>query len=206
MLVVVFREIDGDAEGDSGAGRHQREHPLAFVEPVNGPFGRARRLGSLVSGLFGHRHQATGPQGEVGLAQRREWERTLCLPMANGGCRRGWSACTFDWWTFAATRWWNWRRQVREGSVSASELVGHALDQITADNPVVNAFVAIDEERARSAAEAIDQKVASGVDPGPLAGIPIGVKDLEDAAGFVTTHGSVVIAEGSGGRARTRSW
>jgi aspartyl-tRNA(Asn)/glutamyl-tRNA(Gln) amidotransferase subunit A len=36
--------------------------------------------------------------------------------------------------------------------------------------------------------------VASGDDPGPLAGIPIGVKDLEDAAGFVTTSGSATHA------------
>ena len=38
----------------------------------------------------------------------------------------------------------------------------------------------------------IDERIAAGEDPGPLAGIPIGVKDLEDAAGFVTTHGSPV--------------
>jgi aspartyl-tRNA(Asn)/glutamyl-tRNA(Gln) amidotransferase subunit A len=88
-------------------------------------------------------------------------------------------------------------KQVRGGSVSASALVGHALDRIAADNPVVNAFVAVDEERARSAAEAIDQKVAAGEDPGPLAGIPIGVKDLEDAAGFVTSHGSVAFSKGA---------
>lgn len=87
-------------------------------------------------------------------------------------------------------------QQVRGGSISASALVGHALERIAADNPVVNAFVAVDEERARSAAEAIDQKVAAGVDPGPLAGIPIGVKDLEDAAGFVTSHGSVAMSRG----------
>ena len=37
--------------------------------------------------------------------------------------------------------------------------------------------------------------VASGADPGPLAGVPIGVKDLEDAAGFPTTHGSPLEAD-----------
>ena len=50
--------------------------------------------------------------------------------------------------------------------------------------------MAVDEDEARAAAMAVDEKVAAGVDPGPLAGIPIGVKDLEDAADFVTTHGS----------------
>ena len=85
-------------------------------------------------------------------------------------------------------------RMVREGRVSAGELVDHALGQIAVCNPVLNAFVAVDEERARGAADAIDRKVASGIDPGPLAGIPLAVKDLEDASGYVTTHGSAVFA------------
>jgi len=85
--------------------------------------------------------------------------------------------------------------QVRAGEVSAAELLDHALDRIAAENPTVNAFVAVDEARARDAAGVIDAKVAAGRDPGPLAGIPLGVKDLEDAAGFVTTHGSPAFAE-----------
>src|ERR1700676_1308925 len=49
--------------------------------------------------------------------------------------------------------------------------------------------------RAPAAPAAGDAQVAAGVDPGPLAGIPIGVKDLEDAAGYVTTHGSPAFAD-----------
>jgi aspartyl-tRNA(Asn)/glutamyl-tRNA(Gln) amidotransferase subunit A len=85
--------------------------------------------------------------------------------------------------------------QVRSGSLTAAELVDHALARITAVNPTINAFVAVDEDRARAAAAAVDKVVASGGDPGPLAGIPIGVKDLEDAAGYVTTHGSTAYAD-----------
>ena len=85
--------------------------------------------------------------------------------------------------------------QVRSGSTSAREAVDHALEQISRHNADVNAFVAVDAGRARAAAAVVDQKVASGVDPGPLAGVPLGVKDLEDAAGFVTTHGSVAFAD-----------
>jgi aspartyl-tRNA(Asn)/glutamyl-tRNA(Gln) amidotransferase subunit A len=85
--------------------------------------------------------------------------------------------------------------QVRKGERSARDLVTHALARIEADNPRLNAFVAVDGERALAAAESIDQRVASGGDPGPLAGIPIGVKDLEDAAGFVTTLGSPLLAD-----------
>jgi aspartyl-tRNA(Asn)/glutamyl-tRNA(Gln) amidotransferase subunit A len=86
--------------------------------------------------------------------------------------------------------------QVRLGRLSAGSLVDHALAQIAAHNPTINAFVAVDEERARASAAAVDAKVSAGRDPGPLAGIPIGVKDLEDAAGFVTTHGSKAFADG----------
>ncbi|HEY5252291.1 MAG TPA: amidase, partial [Acidimicrobiales bacterium] len=85
--------------------------------------------------------------------------------------------------------------QVRKGERSARDLVAHALARIEADNPRLNAFVAVDGERALAVAESIDQRVASGGDPGPLAGIPIGVKDLEDAAGFVTTLGSPLLAD-----------
>jgi aspartyl-tRNA(Asn)/glutamyl-tRNA(Gln) amidotransferase subunit A len=86
--------------------------------------------------------------------------------------------------------------QVRRGQVSAGSLVDHALDQIARHNPTINAFVAVDETRARDGASAVDAKVAAGIDPGPLAGIPIGIKDLEDAAGYVTTHGSAAFADG----------
>ncbi|HAM02349.1 MAG TPA: amidase [Acidimicrobiaceae bacterium] len=83
---------------------------------------------------------------------------------------------------------------VRGGAISAREVVGHALERIEATNPAVNAFVAVDADAALAAAASVDEKVARGVDPGPLAGIPFGVKDLEDAAGFVTSHGSAIFA------------
>ncbi len=80
--------------------------------------------------------------------------------------------------------------QVRSKQVGSRELTLHALARIEHLNPQVNAFVAVDAERALAEAAVIDERVAKGEDPGPLAGVPIGVKDLEDAAGFVTTHGS----------------
>jgi len=80
--------------------------------------------------------------------------------------------------------------QVRSGKVAAREVVGYALNQIDRLNGDLNAFVAVDAEAALRNAEIIDDVVASGEDPGPLAGIPIGVKDLEDAAGFRTSYGS----------------
>ena len=52
--------------------------------------------------------------------------------------------------------------QVRSGSCTAAELVDHALDRIAGHNPTINAFVAVDEERARTAAAGMDAKVAAG--------------------------------------------
>jgi aspartyl-tRNA(Asn)/glutamyl-tRNA(Gln) amidotransferase subunit A len=82
---------------------------------------------------------------------------------------------------------------VAAGELSAVELVGHSLKRIEALNPRLNAFVAVDSERALARAAEIDAKVARGEEVGPLAGVPVGVKDLEDAAGFVTSHGSAAM-------------
>ena len=81
---------------------------------------------------------------------------------------------------------------VRAREVSARELTQAALDRIDAVNPTINAFVAVDPDLALADAARVDEEVAAGRDPGPLAGIPIGVKDLEDATGFVTTQGSLL--------------
>jgi aspartyl-tRNA(Asn)/glutamyl-tRNA(Gln) amidotransferase subunit A len=79
--------------------------------------------------------------------------------------------------------------------VSSRELVEAALARIDEVDAQVNAFVALDPEGALSQARAIDDRLAAGEDIGPLAGIPIGVKDLEDAVGFTTSRGSAVHAD-----------
>lgn len=84
---------------------------------------------------------------------------------------------------------------VRDGSRRARALVEHALERVDALDGSINAFVAVDPDAAARAADAIDAQVARGEDPGPLAGVPIGVKDLEDAAGFRTTKGSACLAD-----------
>ncbi len=80
---------------------------------------------------------------------------------------------------------------VRDRTLTAAAVTEHTLERIEALNPHLNAFVAIDEAGARSQAAAIDERLDAGDDVGPLAGIPIGVKDLADAAGFVTTRGAM---------------
>lgn len=82
--------------------------------------------------------------------------------------------------------------RVQAGELAARELTAHALERIEALDPQINAFVALDAEGALRQAAAIDERVATGDAVGALAGIPIGVKDLEAAAGFVTTAGSAL--------------
>ena len=84
---------------------------------------------------------------------------------------------------------------VRTRTTSARELTTIALDRIAALNPRYNAFVAVDPERALADAAALDEAIAKGGDPGPLAGIPLAVKDNHDAVGFRTTHGAPVLAD-----------
>ncbi len=86
-------------------------------------------------------------------------------------------------------------RSVRSKEVSARELTQAALERIEALDGTYNAFVALNGSRALEEADAVDTKIASGIDPGALAGIPIGVKDLSNAEGFTTTYGSVLHAD-----------
>jgi aspartyl-tRNA(Asn)/glutamyl-tRNA(Gln) amidotransferase subunit A len=85
---------------------------------------------------------------------------------------------------------------VRRGERSAVEMVEVALAAIEATDGDLNAWVRLDPDGARAAAAAIDEAVARGEDPGPFAGVPIGVKDLEHCAGFPTGQGSLVYHDG----------
>lgn len=82
---------------------------------------------------------------------------------------------------------------VRQGRLRAADLVDRALVAMAA-NEELGAFVHVDADGARAAAADVDAAVARGHDPGALAGVPFGVKDLEDCAGMPTSHGSLVYA------------
>jgi aspartyl-tRNA(Asn)/glutamyl-tRNA(Gln) amidotransferase subunit A len=86
-------------------------------------------------------------------------------------------------------------RAVRTKQVSARELTQESLDRIQRYDPTYNAFVAVDAEQALADAKALDDRIAAGADPGPLAGIPLAVKDLQDLAGYTTTFGSALHQE-----------
>jgi aspartyl-tRNA(Asn)/glutamyl-tRNA(Gln) amidotransferase subunit A len=81
---------------------------------------------------------------------------------------------------------------VRAGELRALELLEACIERIERDNERLNAFVHVDFDSARKQASDVDRRVADGEDPGPFAGVPFGVKDLEDCAGMPTSHGSLL--------------
>jgi aspartyl-tRNA(Asn)/glutamyl-tRNA(Gln) amidotransferase subunit A len=80
--------------------------------------------------------------------------------------------------------------QVRSGEQTATAIVTESLAAISEINPLFNAFVAIDAERALAEAADIDRRTSAGQESGPLAGVPLAVKDTEDTIGYPTTYGS----------------
>jgi aspartyl-tRNA(Asn)/glutamyl-tRNA(Gln) amidotransferase subunit A len=84
---------------------------------------------------------------------------------------------------------------VRSGSVTARQVVETCLDELERDAPPLVAVTRILAERGIADAELVDAALAMGRDPGPLAGVPYGVKDLFDVAGLPTTAGSALYAD-----------
>lgn len=80
---------------------------------------------------------------------------------------------------------------IRSGALSPVELMEACLNRIQETNPVLNAFIAMRPEEALRDARSMADRIARGEDAGPLAGLPLGVKELEDAEGFPSTHASV---------------
>ena len=84
---------------------------------------------------------------------------------------------------------------IRSGSVAARDVLDSHLDRIERLDPHLNSVCHLDAGAARQRAEEIDAEIAAGRDPGPLAGVPIGVKELASVGGWPETHASLVYAD-----------
>ncbi|MEZ5216012.1 MAG: Asp-tRNA(Asn)/Glu-tRNA(Gln) amidotransferase subunit GatA [Ilumatobacteraceae bacterium] len=82
---------------------------------------------------------------------------------------------------------------VRSGERSAVSVLEDHLARIAAREGEVHAFNLVTEDAARAAAEAVDAKVAAGEDPGPLAGVPVALKDNLCTRGIPTTASSKIL-------------
>lgn len=82
------------------------------------------------------------------------------------------------------------------GVTNARTLVEESLHRIgDAGGEGGRAFITVDADGSRAAADAADALRAAGVPVPPFAGVPVAIKDLADIAGQVTTAGSVVLAD-----------
>jgi Asp-tRNA(Asn)/Glu-tRNA(Gln) amidotransferase A subunit family amidase len=84
---------------------------------------------------------------------------------------------------------------VRSRAISAEELVRRSLERIERLDRPINSVVLIRVDAALDEARALDRSIASGELAGPLAGLPVLVKDSEDVAGLPTTFASLLRAE-----------
>jgi AtzE family amidohydrolase len=83
-------------------------------------------------------------------------------------------------------------QRVRDGDITAEQVVGEALAAIERDNLALNAFTRVTRERALREARAVDARRRRGESLGPLAGVPFAAKNLFDIAGEVTLAGSKI--------------
>ncbi|KIR65456.1 MULTISPECIES: Asp-tRNA(Asn)/Glu-tRNA(Gln) amidotransferase subunit GatA [Micromonospora] len=82
---------------------------------------------------------------------------------------------------------------VAGGQTSAVEVTQAHLDRIAAVDGRVNAFLHVDADGALAAARAVDERRAAGEELGPLAGVPVAVKDVLTTKGVPTTVGSKIL-------------
>ncbi|MDO5350554.1 MAG: Asp-tRNA(Asn)/Glu-tRNA(Gln) amidotransferase subunit GatA [Lachnospiraceae bacterium] len=84
-------------------------------------------------------------------------------------------------------------KKIKAGEVTAVEAAKAALAQIRAAEGQVNAFVTIDEEGALKRAEEVQKQIEAGILRGPLAGVPVAIKDNMCTKGMLTTCSSKIL-------------
>ncbi len=86
-------------------------------------------------------------------------------------------------------------RRVKAREISPIAVVEAHLRVIERTNPTVNAVCTLAADHALAAARKLEADLAAGRDVGPLAGVPVGIKDLTATAGIRTTFGSTLYAD-----------
>ncbi|HBE86261.1 MAG TPA: Asp-tRNA(Asn)/Glu-tRNA(Gln) amidotransferase GatCAB subunit A, partial [Lachnoclostridium sp.] len=84
-------------------------------------------------------------------------------------------------------------KKIKDGEVTSVEAVKAVLGQIKAMEPVLNSFVTIEGESALKQAEEVQKQIAAGELTGPLAGVPVAVKDNICIDGMKTTCSSKIL-------------
>lgn len=82
--------------------------------------------------------------------------------------------------------------KIRKGEVTAREATEATLARMDAVNSAINAVVARDDEAALVAADAVDAARADGAELGPIAGVPVTIKENVDQTGCATTNGLLI--------------
>lgn len=85
--------------------------------------------------------------------------------------------------------------KIKGGEVTSTEAVKAVLSQIKAMEPVLNSFVTIEEEKALRQAEKVQKQIEAGELTGPLAGVPVAVKDNICIEGMRTTCSSKILSD-----------
>ncbi|RMG97092.1 MAG: Asp-tRNA(Asn)/Glu-tRNA(Gln) amidotransferase subunit GatA [Deltaproteobacteria bacterium] len=86
-----------------------------------------------------------------------------------------------------------WAARVREGDMSAVEVIERHLERIRERDAAARAFLFVDEKGALERAAAVDRARADGAALGPLAGVPVALKDLFVTKSMPTTAGSRIL-------------
>ena len=85
------------------------------------------------------------------------------------------------------------RTAIAAKQISASALVEQFYGKIKAEDPEIHAYLTLCEDRAFAQAKHIDDLVSKGTPLPPMAGVPIGIKDVMVTKGVRTTAGSKIL-------------